>query len=49
MRVTGRAPPRDGASSYEHHDFEREAVVAVEKLAAEIERIGGAASISGGG
>ena len=39
MRVTGHAPPRDGASSYEHHDFEKEAFAAVEKLAAEIERI----------
>jgi hypothetical protein len=39
MRVTGHAPPRDGAASYEHHGFEREAFAAVEKLAAEIERI----------
>jgi integrase len=39
MRVTGHAPPRDGAASYEHHGFETEAFAAVEKLAAEIERI----------
>lgn len=39
VRVTGHAPPRDGAASYEHHGFEREAFAAVEKLAAEIERI----------
>ncbi len=39
MRVTGHAQPRDGASSYEHYDFEREAFAAVERLAAEIERI----------
>lgn len=39
MRVTGHAPPRDGASSYEHYDFEPEAFAAVEKLAAEIDRI----------
>lgn len=49
MRVTGHAPPRDGASSYEHHDFEKEAFAAVEKLAAEIERISRAVPISGGG
>ncbi len=39
MRVTGHAQPRDGASSYEHYDFEKEAFAAVERLAAEIERI----------
>jgi len=49
MRVTGHAPPRDGASSYEHHDFEQEAFVAVDKLASEIERISRAVPISGGG
>lgn len=38
-RVTGHAQPRDGASSYEHYDFEKEAFAAVERLAAEIERI----------
>ena len=49
MRVTGHAPPRDGAASYEHHDFEREAYVAVEKLAAELERVRQAVQVSGGG
>ncbi len=49
MRVTGHAPPRDGASSYQQHDFEQEAFVAVEKLAAEIEPISGEAPIPGGG
>ena len=49
MRVTGHAPPRDGASSYEHHGFEREAFAAVDKLAAGIERISRALPISGGG
>jgi len=39
MRVTGHAQPRDGASSYEHYDFEKEAFAAVGRLAAEIERI----------
>ncbi len=39
MRVTGHAQPRDGASSYEHYDFDKEAFAAVERLAAEIERI----------
>jgi len=41
MRVTGHAPPRDGAASYEHHGFETEAFAAVEKLAVEIGRIKG--------
>ncbi len=45
IRVTGHAPPRDGAASYEHHGFEREAFAAVEKLAAEIERIRAAVPI----
>ena len=49
MRVTGHAPPRDGAASYEHHDFEREAYAAVEKLAAELERVRQAVQVSGGG
>jgi integrase len=49
MRVTGHAPPRDGAASYEHHDFEQEAFAAAAKLAAEIERIRTAARISGRG
>lgn len=49
MRVTGHAPPRDGAASYEHHGFEREAYAAVEKLAAELERVRQAVPISGGG
>lgn len=40
MRVTGHAQPRDGASSYEHYDFDKEAFAAVERLAADIERIG---------
>ena len=48
MRVTGHAPPRDGAASYEHHDFEREAYAAVEKLAAELERVRQAVQVSGG-
>lgn len=39
MRVTGHALPRDGASSYEHYDFDKEGFEAVERLAAEIERI----------
>ena len=39
MRVTGHAQPRDGASSYERYDFEKEAFAAVGWLAAEIERI----------
>ena len=47
-RVTGHAPPRDGAASYEHHDFEREAYAAVEKLAAELERVRQAVQVSGG-
>ena len=49
MRVTGHAPPRDGAASYEHHDFEQEAYAAVEKLAAELERVRQAVPVSGGG
>ena len=49
MRVTGHAPPRDGAASYEHHGFEREAFAAVEKLAAEIERITATVLVCGGG
>ena len=49
MRVTGHAPPRDGASTYEHHDFEQEAYAAVEKLAAELERVRQAVPVSGGG
>jgi hypothetical protein len=49
MRVTGHAPPRDGAASYEHHDFEQEAYAAVEKLAAELERVRQAVPISRGG
>ena len=49
MRVTGHAPPRDGAASYEHHGFEREAFAAVEKLAAEIERITATVLVSEGG
>jgi len=49
MRVTGHAPPRDGAASYEHHGFEREAYAAVEKLAAELERVRQAVPFSGGG
>jgi len=48
-RVTGHAGPRDGASTYEHHDFEQEAYAAVEKLAAELERVRQAVPISGGG
>lgn len=40
MRVTGHAQPRDGTSSYEHYDFEKEALAAVERLAADIARIG---------
>jgi hypothetical protein len=40
MRVTGHAQPRDGTSSYEHYDFEKEALAAVERLAADLERIG---------
>ena len=49
MRVTGHATPRDGAAGYERHDFEREAYAAVEKLAAELERVGQSVPISGGG
>ncbi|NBS43710.1 MAG: hypothetical protein EBT34_08270 [Acetobacteraceae bacterium] len=49
MRVTGHAPPRDGAASYEHHGFEREAFTMVEKLTAEIERIKGRGAAWGGG
>ncbi len=49
MRVTGHAPPRDGTASYERHDFEREAYAAVEKLAAELERVRQAVPVSGGG
>ena len=49
MRVTGHAGPRDGASTYEHHDFEQEAYAAVEKLAAELERVRQAVPISGRG
>lgn len=49
MRVTGHAPPRDGAASYEHHDFVQEAYAAVEKLAAELERVRQAAPVSEGG
>jgi integrase len=49
MRVTGHAPPRDGAASYEHHGFEREAFAAVEKLAAETERITATVVVSEGG
>jgi hypothetical protein len=45
MRVT--APPPQWC--YQQHDFEQEAFVAVEKLAAEIERISGGAPIPGGG
>jgi hypothetical protein len=37
--VTGHAQPRDGASSYEHYDFEKEAFAAVGRLAAAVERI----------
>jgi len=48
-RVTGHAGPRDGASTYEHHDFEQEAYAAVEKLAAELERVRQAVPVSGGG
>ena len=39
MRVTGHALPRDGASSYEHHDFKKEAFAAVENLAQGVARI----------
>ena len=48
-RVTGHAGPRDGASTYEHHDFEQEAYAAVEKLAAELERVRQAVPVSEGG
>jgi integrase len=49
QRVTGHAGPRDGASTYEHYDFEREAYAAVEKLAAELERLRQASDVSEGG